>query len=248
MYIGILAWYLLSLATNLIGMRIQLDPYKIGDFTQRTAKGNPKLNDEYWKTYYCVCKYYYDSNCFEYYVIPVILNVRRWYRGDCVIAFPRQFRYEFGGIKENEPQDVEPKDWWIARDFKSYYNVIKYDFSLGYMVIYDTNKGDIAELYDDVYEAIERAKDLDKFNKRLGKLNAKVKREEKLSYDVENLKEKISEYEYRKKSNPKGFSEKDKLILKLKYETKKEKEAMLEKIRADIAFLKEKCDCKPFTK
>lgn len=39
-----LAWYLLLLAINLIGMRIQLDPYKIGDFTQRTAKGNPKLN------------------------------------------------------------------------------------------------------------------------------------------------------------------------------------------------------------
>lgn len=229
-------------------MRIRLDPYKIGDFTQRTAKGNPKLNDEYWKTYYCVCKYYYDFDCFEYYVIPVTLNLRRWYRGDCVIAFPRQFRYEFGGIKENEPQDVEPKDWWIARDYKSYYAVIKEKFSLGYMVIYDTNEGDIAELYDDVYEAIERAKCLDNFTKQSERLAAKEKRKERLVCELESIKGKISKYEYRKRSNQSNFSKKDKLTLGLKYETKKEKEAAIEKIKSEIGYLKEKCDCKPFTK
>jgi hypothetical protein len=243
-----LAWYLLLLAIKLNGMRIQLDPYKIGYFTQRTAKGNPKLNDEYWKTYYCVCKYYYDFDCFEYYVIPVTLNVRRWYRGDCVIAFPRQFRFGFGEIKENEPQDVKPKDWWIARDFKPYYAVIKKKFPLGYMVIYDTNDGDIAELYDDVYEAIERAKCLDDFTKQSERLSAKEKREEKLVCELENIKDKISKYENRKRSNPSNFSKKDQLTLELKYETKKEKEAAIEKIKIEIECLKEKCDCKPFTK
>ena len=155
----------------------------------------PCMKEEYKKTYYAVLElkkdYYYKGfNHNEwynrgYYVIPVYLKAYRWMCGDKIVLIPREFCDLFGKPWPHEPQDVPRDKWWSAGDFKKYWGLAK--TTLGYLSGYI----EYYELYDDVDEAISRAKELDalmELNDKIDKVKSLISREE--GYQ-DNLKWKI---------------------------------------------------------
>ena len=140
------------------------------DLAEFPKDGKPSLKPEYWKTYYCVMElpkdFYSTANCGlmskenrwydrGYYVIPCYLSAHKWLCGDKVVLHYRQFCYLFGEPRMYEPQDVERDDWSVATDFKKYWGLVQ--TSLDHF-----GKIEDFELYTDVYEAIARARELDK--------------------------------------------------------------------------------------
>lgn len=150
--------------------------YDLADFqkidhvmpTEKESKAY--LKPQYFKTYYCVLElkmnYYSTHDCGlmskenkwydkGYYVVPCYLSAHKWFCGDKIVLHYRKFCYTFGELRDYEPHDVPKEKWWIARDFKQYWGLVQSSLGhFGYIESY--------ELYDDVHEAIARAKELDK--------------------------------------------------------------------------------------
>ena len=141
-----------------------------GKYYVSSKDSKPYLKPEYFKTYYCIkylkedwfstldCgwmskeEYLYKKG---YYVIPCYLSAHRWICGNKIVLHKRDFCYMFGDKpREYEPQDVKKEDWWIAAKFKRYWGLVQERDHFGYLEDY--------ELYDDVHEAISRARELDK--------------------------------------------------------------------------------------
>jgi hypothetical protein len=163
---------------------------------------NTYIKPEYFKTYYCVLElendYYSTAHCgmmskenrwYEkgYYVIPVYLSAHKWVCGNKIVLHSREFCYMFGQIRKNEPQDVPRENWYIASNFKKYWGLTQ--TVLEYFAYIEN-----VELYTDVYEAIERAKILDKYKKKSEILFDKAK---KLSNEMHlkfNLEERLEKF------------------------------------------------------
>lgn len=131
------------------------------------------------KTWYLVYElksdYYFSSSCIGlmsrdskwyskgYYVVPVYLQLCRCMSKANVEylkvkMIPRAFCDLFGRPWPHEPQDVPCDKWSSASKFKEYFGLYGDHYSFGYgQRAYTEGK----ELYDDVEEAISRAKDLD---------------------------------------------------------------------------------------
>jgi hypothetical protein len=166
----------------------------------------PYIKPEYAnKTYYCVyelkkdwystrdCgwmskenKWYYKG----YYVIPVYLAAYKWVCGNKIVMLPRKFCDIFGSEWPHEPQDVPREQWWIASKFKGYWGIIDCSYLSGYI--------EDVELYDNVNEAIERAKQLDqlmKINEEIAEITVKLERRKA---EKDNLDDYFRHYSYRK--------------------------------------------------
>lgn len=131
------------------------------------------------KTWYLVYElksdYYFSSSCIGlmgsgsktypkgYYVIPVYLQLCMGMSEanedyPMIKMIPREFCDMFGRPWSNEPQDVPRDKWSTASKFKEHFGLYGDHYSFGYgKSAYTEGK----ELYDDVEEAISRAKDLD---------------------------------------------------------------------------------------
>ena len=157
-------------------MQIQYETiYDLADFSG-DCNVKPKIKPEYdFKTLYAVYeirKDIIDHHAYGmdwmkidgtrykagYYVIPCILWCRKWGCGDRVMIWPRRFCSDFGDPWSSEPTDVPREKWWVAQDFKKYFGLAEYMKETGN----DTKRVENLELYDNVEEAIARAKELDK--------------------------------------------------------------------------------------
>jgi hypothetical protein len=156
------------------------------EYRDKTFYAVLELKKDYWSDAYCGIMSH-ENKWYKrgYYVIPVYLQAHRWICGDKIVLMPREFCDLFGKPWSREPQDVPRDKWWIAADFKRYWGLTK--TTLGYLPKYIENY----ELYDDVDEAISRAKELDtlmELNDKLDEVTSTIEREEGLQ---DNLAYKI---------------------------------------------------------
>lgn len=209
-------------------------------------EGDPYIKLEYTnKTFYCVyClkKDYYSTRdlgfCSPenkwynkgYYVIPVYLKAYKWICGNKVVMIPRSFCDMLGRPWNYEPQDVPEKQWWISHDFKNYWSIAK--TSLGYLNGYIED----VELYDDVNEAIQRAKELDELMILDEQFNDIVNKLELRRKERDNIVHYLNRYSYRKTNG----TERQKLEYQLKELTYKRKLNIIDK----LIDKKKKVECK----
>jgi len=192
------------------------------------------LKPQYFKTYYCVLElkndHYSVRDCGfmskeskwykkGYYVIPCYLSAHKWLCGDKVVLHNRLFCYMFGELRDYEPHDVPKEKWYIARDFKPYFGLCNDTGILdGYIENY--------ELYDDVNEAIERAKELDKL------LNVKEKHD-KVSNSLKYAEYAQDQLEMRLRSRElMPTTHRKKLMRELALTTYEKREKQIDKLEA----------------
>lgn len=173
------------------------DIYKYADFKEGEK---PKLKDEYWKTYYAVIELYDDwidkhsygfgNPCNTeykrgYYVIPIMLWPHNWVRKKGIFVYPRKFETIWRQVIDYEPQDIPEEHWDDCKKFKHYWGIAEHmnDRRI-------TDAEDI-EIYDNINEAIARAKNLDKLQMVLfkigeltGKLNSRKSQLEDIEYKL----------------------------------------------------------------
>ena len=173
-------------------MRFKLDSVQDVPVLGIRDKKELETSPYHLKTWYLVYElksdYYFSSSCIGlmgsvsktypkgYYVIPVYLQLcigmsEANEEYPMIKMTPRDFCDMFGRPWSNEPQDVPRDKWSIASKFKEYFGLYGDSHSFGYGKRAYTEG---QELYDDVEEAISRAKELDqrmKLSDSLQKVN-----------------------------------------------------------------------------
>lgn len=180
------------------------DIYKYADFKEGEK---PKLKDEYWKTYYAVvelrkdwvdkCSYNMkgslDGTVYKqgYYVIPVMIWPQNWVRKKGIFIYGRKFVTCLGYTIEGEPHDVPREHWKDCEKFKYYWGVGEH------MNDHATMDAEDTEIYDNINEAIARAKVLDQLLPVLYKIGKSSCQLESRKYHLEEINDKLERNNYK---------------------------------------------------
>lgn len=207
-------------------MRIEIDPYKIGNFTKTEE---PTLKKEYnHRIYFAVIEdtdnFWYEP---DYYVVPVFLGVVSGLNcGDCITI--REVLYRLG-----EDYGIKYGDYLKPKHFKPYYEIDDKLFRYhSYRIIsnQDAWAAIKAEIYDNVDEAIERVKNLE----NLPLLYEKRDKLANLNKQLKSLNETIENYQKRKEKNPEKFPRTSELTLESKIITREKKLVWIEKAKKEV--------------
>lgn len=174
------------------------DIYKYADFKEGEK---PKLKDEYWKTYYAVMelrKDWIDRHSYNmkgtpdgtvykqgYYVIPIMIWPQNYVRKKGIFIYLRRFETMWSKVIENEPHDVPQEHWKDCEKFKHYWGLGEHMNDRATMDTEDT------EIYDNIDEAIARAKALDQLLQVLYKIGKLTGRLESRKYHLEEIENKL---------------------------------------------------------
>ena len=180
------------------------DMHKYADFKEGK---NPKLKDGYWKTYYAVIelrKDWVDRHSYNmsgrpdgtlykqgYYVIPVTIWPLNFVIKTGIFIYPRKFETIWCKEIDHEPHDVSREHWKDCEKFKYYWGLAEHMNDQSTMNAMD------AEIYDNIDEAIVRAKVLDQLLPVLHKLGKLTGQLESRKYHLEEIEDNLERNNYR---------------------------------------------------